>query len=459
MRVLGRLAMGVAMAVGVAGCRTEPMAVADPVELPGAFSASGEVAVEQAWWRAFGDEGLDRAVEAAFAGNFTLATAWDRLAQAEAIAKREGAALYPQVDVLGSGERVRRDLARGTSYETGLLAGLTVGYEVDLWGRIRSAREAAAYSAAASEQEVQAAALTLAASVATTWYRLAEARGQVAVLEEQIATNRSVLELVTERFRQGQVQAADVLRQRQLVQATEGLRTVAVRAVTLLEHQLAVLVGERPKAELGLGEATLAEVGALPATGVPAELLERRPDVRRAYLAVLGQDRSLASAIAAQYPRVSLSAGVSTSSARVRDLFDDWAANLAGNVAEPLFDGGRLAAEADRNRALLSERVHAYGQTVLEALAEVEDALAQEAGQRAYLASLAEQLASADAVIERTRASYLNGQLDYLRVLEALTSRQGLERTYLTARREAIEFRVGLYRALAGGEIVMSDEL
>jgi len=207
------------------------------------------------------------------------------------------------------------------------------------------------------------------------------------------------------------------------VQATEGLRTVAVRAVTLLEHQLAVLVGERPKAELGLGEATLAEVGALPATGVPAELLERRPDVRRAYLAVLGQDRSLASAIAAQYPRVSLSAGVSTSSARVRDLFDDWAANLAGNVAEPLFDGGRLAAEADRNRALLSERVHAYGQTVLEALAEVEDALAQEAGQRAYLASLAEQLASADAVIERTRASYLNGQLDYLRVLEALTSR------------------------------------
>ena len=187
-------------------------------------------------------------------------------------------------------------------------------------------------------------------------------------------------------------------------------------------------------------------------------------------MAVLGQDRALASAIAAQYPRVSLSAGLSTSSAQVRDLFDNWAANLAGNVAQPLLDGGRLAAEAQRNRAVLSEKVHAYGQTVLEALREVEDALAQEAGQRAYLASLADQLASADAVIERTRASYLNGQLDYLRVLEALTSRQNLERTYLTARREAIEYRVGLHRALAGAlelerpalaeaKKVMNDEL
>jgi len=443
----------------LSGCRSAPPRVGSPVEVPAAFSDSGSAETPADWWTQFGDPGLDRAIDLAFEGNFTLAGAWDRLAEAEAIARREGAPLLPAVDFDAAASRTRERRDGDTTYTNDFLLGLAADYEVDLWGRIRSAHDASLYDVAVSEQDVQTAAISLAASVATVWFQLAEAAEQVRVIGEQADTNRRVQELVTERFRQGQVLAADVLRQQQLVQSTEGLRTLAEQRVATLRHQLAVLLGRPPATDLGLPRSSLPSMPALPSTGVPSDLLQRRPDVESAFLAVLAQDRRLASAIAARYPRVSLSADLRTSAEDVHDLFDNWLASLAANLVHPLFDGGERAAEVDRNRALLSETVNRYGQAILDALQDVEDALALEFHQDAYIASLEQQLKTTDAVIERTRANYLGGQLDYLRVLEALTSRQSLERQYLTARRERAEYRVLLYRALAGPVPVQRPEL
>lgn len=434
----------------LAACESAPPEVAQPINMPVEFSEPGEASPTAMWWTAFEDEGLNAAVERAMSDSLTLAATWDRLSQAQAIARREGAPLLPQVNGELSAGRSRTERGGEVDYASSFLAGLAVSYEVDLWGRVRAGHDAAAYDVATREQDVQAAAMTLAASVATTWYQLAEARGQVTIIDQQIELNQQVLELVTERFRQGQVQAADVLRQRQLLEQTQGLRSQSRRRVLVLEHQLAVLLGQPPKADLNLPEADLADLPVLPQTGVPAALMQRRPDVRSAYFAVLSQDRSLAQSIAARFPRISLSARLQTSGADVRDLFDDWLASLAANLVHPLFDAGELEAEEDLSRAQLSESLRDYRQSILVALREVEDALASERYQSEYLASLKQQLDTSDAVIERTRASYLSGQLDYVRVLDALTSRQGLERTYLTAQRERIEYRIQLYRSLAG---------
>ena len=434
----------------VAGCTTVPGPVKGPVDLPDAFSESGSSAQQSQWWRSFNDPALDSAIEQALTSNFSLRSVWDRLAQAEAIAKREGSGLYPSVDVEAgtSGSRSKRN-GRKTD-TTNLLLGLAAGYEVDLWGRIRSAREAALLDVQAGEQEIQAAAVSLSAAVAETWYRLAEALEQVRIVASQKKTNEQLFELVLERFRQGQVQAVDVLQQGQLVQSGEGALTLAGQRVQSLRHQLAVLLGSPPKSKPVSAEPSLIPLGPLPDTGVPSELMQRRPDVRKAYLEVRAQDRRLASAIAAQYPRLSLSAGVETGGSNVRDLFDNWLGTLAANLIHPLFDGGERKAEADRYRAVLSEAYHNYGQTVLDALQEVEDALSNLAYQEDYLKSLEEQLKIAATVIERTRSSYLNGQLDYLRVLQAVTSKQSLEREHLTSQRERIEYRIQLHRALAG---------
>ncbi|MGD8386317.1 MAG: TolC family protein [Desulfobacteraceae bacterium] len=432
------------------GCSASPRDFYSPIDVPDRFSASGTQDRQPRWWKDFGDPALNAAIEEALSSNFSLRTVWDRLAQAEAIARHEGAALFPTLNGEAGAVRTRTQTGKIATYASNLRLEAAAGYEIDLWGRIRSKRQAALLDVQAGELDVQSAAVSLSASVASTWYELAEALAQVRILASQRKTNKQLLDLVTMRFSQGQVQAVDVLQQRQLVQSSEGLLTLAEQRVEALRHQLAVLLGKPPKTDLGKPDPTLILPGPLPQTGLPAEWVQRRPDVKSAYLAVQAQDRRLASAIAARYPRLSLSAGLETSGTKTRFLFDNWLANLAANLVQPVFQGGELRAEVDRNRAVLSQTYHEYGEVLLNALQEVEDTLSREAHQEKYLQSLEKQLKTAAIVIERTRSSYLNGQLDYLRVLEALTSRQSLERELLSAKREHIEYRIQLHRALAG---------
>ena len=195
----------------------------------------------------------------------------------------------------------------------------------------------------------------------------------------------------------------------------------------------------------------LVPMGQLPQIDVPAVVIQRRPDVVSAYRTVQAADQRLASAIADQYPVISISASAETSAAKASDLFDDWLGNLGANLTGPLFDAGFRKAEAERTRAVLSERLNTYSQSVLEALQETEDAITQESHQRMFIESLQKQLALAHNVYERTYEYYLKGQLDYLRVLTALVSMQGLEQRELTARRILIERRIDLCRSIAGG--------
>lgn len=439
------------LAIALGGCATSRTEVATPVDLPAAFSSPGVERQPDRWWTVFDDPALDRLITEALSGNFSVLIAWDRLAEAEQAARIAGAELYPSLDVSAAGgERFER-FDGDTSSRGDFRAGFSAAYEIDLWGRVRSRRDAARADAEARAADAEAAAISISAAVAQTWYELAEAREQERVIADQVATNEKVLAALTVRFRQGQAGAADVFRQRQLVESTRGNLIVAEARTRTLEHALAVLVGRAPGAALPYGEATLVEPPALPLTGIPAELVRARPDVRSAYLAVQAEDQRVAEAIADRFPRISITATGETAADNVRDLFDNWIANVAGNLVQPVIDGGRRRAEVERRRARVSEAVHAYGQTLLDTMQEVEDALVRESRQRDLIESLRKQLATAQTVIERTRDSYAKGQLDYLRVLDALTSRQRLERDYVTALRQQLTFRIDLARALATG--------
>ena len=337
-----------------------------------------------------------------------------------------------------------------TAYASDVSLGLVVSYELDLWGRIRSTRRAADLDVRATQAELAAAAITLSAEVANTWYKIVEQRGQIKLLDAQIRTNQEYLELVTLRFRRGRVSASDVLQQRQLVESRRAEKVQSESDLAVLTHQLAVLVGQSPDRTVAGAVDALPALPALPRTGLPSELVRRRPDVQSAYLQVQAADRRVGAAIADCFPRISLSARAETSDQRVRDLFDNWLASMAANLTAPLFDGGRRLAEVDRARAVASERLHTYGQVLLNSLREVEDALAQEDQQRRFLASVQRQLALSREVVSLTRQSYAKGAMDYLRVLAALQADQNLQRTFLQGRRALIQFRINLYRALAG---------
>ena len=445
---------------GGLSCTRRAETFSPPVGAPKAFSMSGKAPMPARWWTAFDDAELSALVERALAGNLNLQSTWDRLEQARAAARAGAAGMYPSVTGDGGASRTRtvtlvrvddgvkhRDIAYASSFSLGLVA----SYEVDLWGRVRSTRDAAALDLRASREDLSAAAITLAAEVGGTWYRLVDQRGQIRLLDDQIRTNREYLELVTLRFRRGQVPATDVLQQQQLLESTKAEKVQARSGRKVLEHQLAVLLGKSPGAAAGGPGGVLPDLPPLPDTGVPAELIRRRPDLRGAYLRVQAADRRVAAAIADRFPRISLSARAETSAAEVRDLFDNWLAGIAANLTAPLFDGALREAEVDRTRAAASERLHVYGQTVLEALRDVEDALVREARQQEFLASVDQQLDLSRKVIDQTRDRYAKGAMDYLRVLAALQSHQRLQRAHLRGKQELIQFRINLYRALGGG--------
>ena len=439
---------GVCLALLLTACASVTQRSGIDTPLPGAFSMTGTVPLTDRWWEMFADPDLDTLMDSALRDSLSLRATWDRLAQADAIARRDGAARLPAVNLDGSAEHTRgEDIATRRDYAVGIAA----SYELDLWGRVRSTAQAAQFDARAAAAALNTAAISLSAEVAGSWYQLVEQRGQLALLQRQASYNERVEELVTLRFRMGQAQAADVLRQRQLVEQTRGDSEDVRARIRVLEHQLAVLLGKAPGSVTFAARQSLDALPALPDTGLPLELIERRPDIRAAFYRVQAADARVATAIAERYPRIDLSAATNSLATSPGDLFSSWLANLAARLAVPLFDAGRRVAEVDRNRAVLSEQLNAYEDTVLLALQDVEDALAREDHQHKKIASLERRLQLADEVILRLRDRYIQGATDYLDILDTLVNQQDLARRLLTARRELLDFRIELARALAGG--------
>ncbi|MEX0928120.1 MAG: TolC family protein [Balneolales bacterium] len=430
------------------GCRSQKETASSPVDVPETFSDSGTQIIPEKWWTAFDDESLDAVVDRALHANFSLLTAWQRLHAARAVADRESSFLLPDLEASLQGQVNGPD--DGSGQPASISPGLSSVYEIDLWGRIRSGAEAERYRARATLSDYRTAALTLSAEIARTWYQLADAQSQRELIGQQVETNLTVLELLTNRFETGQIQGVDVLRQQQLVEATREQQAHAESRVKVLEHQLAVLLGRPPGSAIAMTPDNLPELPPQPAAGIPIDLIRRRPDVESAFLLMQAADRDLASAISNQYPRLTLSASVSPAGDHAGSLFEDWALSLAGNLVAPIFYGGRLSAEVDRSEAVRQQRLYEYSQTVLTAFREVEDALIRENKQSESIQYLDRQVELASRAYEQLRVQYLNGSGNYLDVLTALDGIQQLRRDHLSARLTLVEFRIALYRSLAG---------
>jgi NodT family efflux transporter outer membrane factor (OMF) lipoprotein len=421
-----------------------------PMDIPSSFTATGTEPLPDRWWLSFKDDKLNFLIEQALKDNFNLAVAWDRLAQAQAVAKKSNAYLLTQADLEAGFRRSRQEIQDSTTYSSLYTLGIAAGYEVDLWSQIRSLQQAAWLDVQAQREAVNTAAITLTASIAGTWYQLAEAKALRQIAKEQIETNQQVLNIVNVQFSKGIASAADVLRQRQLVASTEAQLIVAEETIELLQYQLSVLIGRQPESVWQQISINLPDLPPIPNLGIPAEVLWRRPDIIQDFRKVQAADQRLAAAIADQYPRISLAANVETSAPSVHDLFDDWLANLVANAIQPLFDGALRKFEIERQEAIVLEQIHTWGQTILDALQDIEAALTRERQQKQLLESLKLQLRFARETYKRNRERYIKGQIDYIRVLESLQSLQALERSVITTQRTLIDYRIDLYRSIAG---------
>lgn len=432
----------------LASCASQQNMTEIPVDAPDTFSSGGDALTPDRWWTVFADDSLTAWVDSALTSNFTLLSAWQRLQASQAVAKRERGQLYPSLEASASASRDRFPDSGETVEELDL--GLSANYEIDLWGRIRSAAEAESFRAEASLFDYQSLAITLTAEITQIWFELAEARSQLALVNRQVETNEQVLSLLRNRFGSGQIRSVDILRQKQLLEATKEQKINAEERISILRNQFSVLTGRAPDPTLSINPELSDQLPPLPETGVPLDLVERRPDVKSAYARLLSADRDLATAISNQYPRLSLSVTTSTFENSATSLFEEFALSFAGNLVAPIFLGRELQAEVDRSEAVQLELLYEYGQTVLTAFREVEDALSREQKQRERIESIDKQVELARQAFDQLRVQYLNGAINYLDVLTALTEVQQLQRDQLAARLDLLSFRISLYRALSG---------
>ena len=417
-----------------------------PIATPEIFSQSGESAHQQHWWLAFNDPQLNQLIDSALSNNFSLLSAYNRLEQAQAVAQKTSADLIPSISAVFTG---------GQNYSSNkdssqFILGLNASYEVDLWGRIRANRNASDLDVRVVQENLNTAAISLSAEVAIAWYRLIEQRSQLVLLQQQIKTNEDNVDIVTSRFAGGQATAADVFQQRQTLQARIGDQTTVIATIKTLEYQLAILTGNTPTMLVLPEQNQLPDLPAQPQTGLTSDLIQRRPDLRSAYFRVQAADQRTAAAIADRFPKLSLSANISTNAPNLQSLFNNWISTLAGNLIMPIVDGGRRVAEVARNRAAAAEALNNYATALQQAIQEVEDALIQEQQQQQLIISLNKQHQLSEQATLQIRLRYMYGAMDFLRVLTTQVSQQSLERSQILAKRQLLEYRIQLYRALAG---------
>lgn len=432
----------------ISACTPKISTTAIPTEEPREFSVSGNDLLPEKWWTSFQDPVLDSLVQKGLEENLSLAGNFQGYRAALAAVQREKSFLFPQLES-NAGVATNRPQS-GFTDDTEFRAGLSAAYEIDLWGRIRAGVEAEKFTAEALLRDYQAAAITISAEIANTWYQLLTVRRQLELVEEQIETNEDIVRLIRARFAGGQIRAVDILRQEQLLESTRGQKILYETDLGILEHRLAVLLGRPPQNLEGFQNGVLPALPPIPATGLPLELIRRRPDLQRDFNLLLAADREMAYAVRSKFPVLSLEATGQFRAGSFDNLFENWAYTLAGNLLTPLFYGGRLSAEVDRTRAIKNQRLYTYGQSVLTAFQEVENMLLREQKQYENLLVLERQLDLARKTSKQLRIEFLNGMSNYLDVLLALDEQQQLERELLERKQEQLEIRIGLYRALAG---------
>lgn len=418
--------------------------------------------VEDEWWTTFGSETLTARVEEALANNRNLRTAAARLDAAIAQARIAGADLYPQFN-LDFGARRQQQVFVGLpipgaegqplkSLSTSFGANFNTSWEIDLWGRIRSGRRAALTEVQASESDLRAARNSLAAQTAKAWLALIESRRQLELARATADSYQSTARQVTERYERGIRSPLDVRLARSSEASARALVAQRQSQYQASIRQLELLLGRYPAAALIDTNALPDLLAAVPA-GLPSELLERRPDLVASERRLAAAHLRTREARAALFPRIALTASGGRTSAELEDLlssqFTVW--SLAGNLVQPLFEGGRLRGNVRLSKARAREALENYADTALRAFGEVEIALADERLLAAREEALAEATQQSNAALRLAEDRYRSGLEDFVTLLEAQRRALETESQWIAVRRLRVENRIDLHLALGGG--------
>lgn len=446
------------------GCATlkpdyrRPEPAVPPSFQEGAAAGKAASRVADAWWAELGDPALDRLVAEALEHNQDLAAALARIEEARALAGLVQAARYPELSLSTSASRSR--LSEDTAQlppevpieTTRLRLGLEVSYEIDFWNRVGASKTAALATLLASEAGRRAAMLSVAGETVAAYLDLAALHLELDLARRTVASRGEAVRLQRLRFDAGTISELDLAQAQAELAATEATLPGLERSIRQTESRLLVLLGRyggRLEVPASLDGLRVPEVPA----ALPSQLLARRPDIVAAEQELIAANARIASARAAYFPLISLTAGGGSESRQLSDLLSSgtavWQAALS--VVQPLWNAGRTKRQVEAARARERQALAGYLKSIQVSLGEVESALSARRTATAEREALARQAEALGRARHLASLRYEAGNSSYLEVLDADRNLFQAQRAVIRARRDELAAAATLFRVLGGG--------
>lgn len=456
--VLAVASLGVLLTSCAVGPDYKRPEIATPTAFKEAAPAAQPQVLADTWWTLFGDAELTKLVERGLAANLDLKVAVARLDQAQALTRSSRGDLFPSAALAPTARRARAVSSGVGRVSESYALPVSLSYEVDLWGRVRRQLEYYRGLERASQAELAVVRQTVASDIVTGYFTLGLYDLQLDILEKNLGLFREQLVLTETKSKAGLALPTDLLQARtQLNSATNQLIDVR-RARVKQEHAVAVLLGEMPST-FSLPRRALAATIPLAPSGLPSDVLNRRPDVAAAEQTLLATNARIGIAQANFLPSITLTGSGGFQSSALDDL-TDWSNrvwSIGPSINLPLFQGGQLRAALAQSRAAYEQQVATYRSTVLQAFQDVEDQLSDLALLAEKATSLEETLASAREYSRLTELQYRQGLTTYLQVIDANQTLLTNELSAAQTLNQRLAATVLLVRALGGGWQGLSD--
>lgn len=440
---------------------------ASALKVPDSFvsARAGEETDLSRWWTSFDDPVLTQLVDRGLAANLDVAVAGARLRQARATLRQQQGSALPSLSASGSVARsignqgstfvdptTGQTISRGGD-TTIFRAGFDASWETDLFGGIRRSIEAARANAESAESDLHFAQVSVAAELGLNYLNARQAQAQLDIARRNLASQDETVQIVEWRVLAGLVSSQDLEQARQLRANTAATIPNLETNYNSAINRIAVLLGEAP----GAVNRLMAAIQPVPlppeaiGAGIPAEIVQRRPDIAAAERTLAAETARIGVAEAQLYPALRLGGSFTGSDTSLADLPGSMIGNIVSSITAPIFNGGQIRAQIEGQRASTDAAFATYRQTVLTALEEVENALAAlTAAERREREVIAAADAAQNAVLY-ARSQYQAGLIDFQSLLETERSLLSTQDSRATARATRATATVQLYKALGGG--------
>jgi len=455
----------VATALALAGCALGPDYARPEARLglPADYTAAAPTpaanAIAADWWTLFGDARLNELVGQALAGSPDALSAAARMEEADAVLRQVDAALLPQINADASGSRSRISQTNATPIpstapitRSSTRLALSTAFELDVWGKLRRASEAARAQALGSRHAAETVYLSLAATVTQAYLNLRAIDAQLLAVGDSVSSQARSARLTRTRFEGGIASQLDVQQADGALATYTAAQVGLEKARALAENLLGLLVGQ-PGLKVAPGDLRSLPLPPVPPAGLPSALLEARPDVKKAETDLIAANAKIGVAKAALFPTITLTGSFGRESKDLSQLFSAPSAiwSLGAGITQPIFEGGRLRAQVEQVSAQQKQSLETYRKTVQGAFREVNDALVGVGKSAEAEDAYTRAMDAARRALHLAQARYDAGYSPYLEVLSAQRTANDATVAWVQNRQARLGATVDLFKALGGG--------